>query len=68
MTDADLLNVLGVETLKVGGSAIDSITLGHNADLDVGGAGHSFTVDDSAGIGALLVDGLADVRQPDRSA
>ena len=49
--------MLGVETLKIGGSALDSITLGHNADLAVGGAGHSFTVDDSAGTGPLTVDG-----------
>ncbi len=59
VTDDDLLNVFGVETLRIGGTAADSVTLGPNADHDVGGAGHSFTVDGSAGTGGLTIDGSA---------
>src|SRR5204863_7461106 len=57
VTDADLLNVFGVETLKIGGAAADSVTLGVHASLDVGGAGHAFIVDGSSGTGPLAVDG-----------
>ena len=46
VADAAFTNITGVETLKVGGAADDSITLGISASNDVGGAGHLFTLDD----------------------
>ncbi len=57
VTDNDLINVLNNETLRLGNAAADSISLGLNASTDVGGIGHNFTVDDSAGTGILTVDG-----------
>ncbi len=59
VTDAALAHVLGIETLQLGGTANDSVTLGANADANVGGAGHTFTVDGSVGTGSLTVNGSA---------
>ena len=52
-------NVTGIETLKIGGAADNAVTLGAKASADVGGVGHTFTLDDSAGLGGLMLDGSA---------
>jgi T1SS-143 domain-containing protein len=57
--DADFTNVSGIETLQLGGSGDISVTLGAFASADVGGVGHTLTVNDSAGTGNLTVDGSA---------
>jgi Ca2+-binding RTX toxin-like protein len=59
VTDAAFTNVTGIETLKIGGAADDAVTLGAKASADVGGLGHLFTLDDSAGLGGLTLDGSA---------
>jgi Ca2+-binding RTX toxin-like protein len=59
VNDAAFANVASVETLKVGGAADDSVTLGVNASNDVGGLGHLFTLDDSTGLGNLTVNASA---------
>jgi hypothetical protein len=52
-------NVTGIETLKIGGAADNAVTLGAKASADVGGVGYTFTLDDSAGLGGLMLDGSA---------
>jgi Ca2+-binding RTX toxin-like protein len=59
VTDADFTNVTGIDTLKVGGTADDSVTLGAFASHDVGGSGHFFLVDDSSALGNLYVNAAA---------
>jgi Ca2+-binding RTX toxin-like protein len=59
VTDAAFTNVTSIETLKLGGAADNSVTLGAHASADVGGAGHTFTLDDSAGLGNLFLDASA---------
>ncbi|HUI96771.1 MAG TPA: hypothetical protein VLX44_13520, partial [Xanthobacteraceae bacterium] len=59
VADAAFTNINGVETLEVGGSADDSITLGAFASHDVGGSGHLFTLDDSSALGNLYVNAAA---------
>jgi hypothetical protein len=59
VTDADFTHVSGIETLQFGGSGDVSVTLGASASADVGGAGHTLTVDGSTGTGNLTVDGSA---------
>ena len=59
VADAAFTSITGVETLRVGGAADDSITLGISASNDVGGAGHLFTLDDSSGFGNLYVNAAA---------
>ena len=59
VTDAQFAQVSGVETVQLGGAANNSVTLGADVDADVGGAGHSFTVDGSTGTGGLAVNGSA---------
>ena len=56
VADAAFSHVSGIETLEIGGSGTDSVTLGANASANVGGAGHLFTLDASAGIGDLTLD------------
>jgi T1SS-143 domain-containing protein len=57
VTDAAFANVHSIETLAVGGLANDSLTLGANASADVGGIGHTFTLDLTASSGSATVDG-----------
>jgi Ca2+-binding RTX toxin-like protein len=59
VADAAFTNVTGIETLKIGGAADDAVTLGAHASADVGGVGHTFMLDDSAGLGNLSLDGSA---------
>ncbi|HLH89324.1 MAG TPA: VCBS domain-containing protein [Xanthobacteraceae bacterium] len=59
VADAAFTNVTGIETLKVGGAADDSVTLGAFASHDVGGAGHFFELDDSSALGNLYVNAAA---------
>ena len=59
VTDAAFTHVTGIETLKIGGSADNTVTLGANASNDVGGLGHLFTLDDSAGLGNLFLNASA---------
>ena len=59
VNDAAFTNVTGIETLKIGGAADNAVTLGAKASADVGGVGHTFTLDDSAGLGGLMLDGSA---------
>ena len=59
IADADFAHVTNIETLKIGGTAADNVTLGTNVNTEIGGAGHTFTVDDSTGSGALTVNGSA---------
>jgi Ca2+-binding RTX toxin-like protein len=59
VADAAFVHVTSVETLKIGGTADDAVTLGSNASADVGGLGHLFTLDDSAALGNLYVNAAA---------
>jgi T1SS-143 domain-containing protein len=59
VADSAFTNVTGIETLKVGGAADDSVTLGALASHDVGGAGHFFELDDSSALGNLYVNAVA---------
>jgi Ca2+-binding RTX toxin-like protein len=56
IVDNDFLHVSGVESLKIGGTAANSVTLSSKASADVG-IGGMLTVDDSAGTGNLTVNG-----------
>jgi Ca2+-binding RTX toxin-like protein len=55
ISDADLVNVRNVETIALTGGA-NNVTLAANADADVGGAGHTLTLDDSGASGSLTLD------------
>ena len=59
VTDADLLNVLGVGTLRIGGTAADSVTLDPTPTTTSAARAYLFTVDGSAGTGSLTVNGSA---------
>jgi Ca2+-binding RTX toxin-like protein len=59
VTDADFSHVTGIETLKIGGAATDSVTLGLYASADVGGSGQTLTLDDTAGTGNLMLNASA---------
>jgi Ca2+-binding RTX toxin-like protein len=59
VADAAFTNVTGIDTLKVGGAADDSVTLGGFASHDVGGPGHTFLLDDSSALGNLYVNAAA---------
>jgi T1SS-143 domain-containing protein len=57
ISDIDLVNVSEVQTLKVDTSGGSNITLGAAASLDVGGTGHTLTLDASQATGPLTLDG-----------
>ena len=59
VADSAFTNVTGIETLKVGGAADDSVTLGAFASHDVRGSGHTFLLDDSSALGNLYVNAAA---------
>src|SRR5262249_3997190 len=59
VTDPAFTNVTGIDPLKIGGVADDSVTLGSFASHDVGGSGHTFLLDDSSALGNLYVNAAA---------
>src|ERR1700730_5443990 len=59
VSDAAFANVTGVQTVKLG-NFTNSVTVGANASTNVGGAGNTFTIDDSAATNtALTINGSA---------
>jgi len=59
VSDAEFVNLASIEILKIGGAANDSVTLGADANAEIGGAGHTLTLDLTGATGGVSVDASA---------